>query len=213
MEDARFVRFTDLDGETNYRATYTAYDGRDIAPRLIVTPDLQDFAIHRLTGAAARDKGMALFPRPVNGRYLSLSRGGGESISLAESSDGVIWNPVGNVHSPTEPWEIVQTGNCGSPMETPQGWLVLIHGVGPLRTYSLGALLLDLDDPTIVRGRTATPILQPLDDRRDGYVPNVVYSCGALIVDDVVWIPIGIGDMRIGVCSIEVDDLLARMTS
>lgn len=213
MEDARFVRFTDLDGETNYRATYTAYDGRDIAPRLIVTPDLQDFAIHRLTGAAARDKGMALFPRPVNGRYLSLSRGGGESISLAESSDGVIWNPVGNVHSPTEPWEIVQTGNCGSPMETPQGWLVLIHGVGPLRTYSLGALLLDLDDPTIVRGRTATPILQPLDDRRDGYVPNVVYSCGALIVDDVVWIPIGIGDMRIGVCSIEVADLLARMTS
>ena len=211
MEDARFVRFTDLAGTTHYRGTYTAYDGRNIAPRLIITSDLREFDIHRLTGDAAQDKGMALFPRPVDGRYLALSRTGGENISLAESHDGVIWNQAGIVHAPAEAWEIVQTGNCGPPLETPHGWIVLVHGVGPMRRYSLGALLLDLDDPTIVLGRTATPILQPVDDRRDGYVPNVVYSCGGLIVDDVIWIPIGIGDSRIGVCSMEVDELLAHL--
>lgn len=211
VEDARFVRFTDLAGTTHYRGTYTAYDGRNIAPRLIITSDLREFDIHRLTGDAAQDKGMALFPRPVDGRYLALSRTGGENISLAESRDGVIWNQAGIVHAPTEPWEIVQTGNCGSPLETAHGWIVLVHGVGPMRRYSLGALLLDLDDPTIVLGRTATPILQPAGDRRDGYVPNVVYSCGGLIVDDVLWVPIGIGDARIGVCSIGVDELLAHL--
>jgi predicted GH43/DUF377 family glycosyl hydrolase len=211
MEDARFVRFTDLAGDTAYRASYTAYDGRDIAPRLIVTPDLREFEIHRLTGDAARDKGMAFFPRPVGGRYLALSRIGGESISLAESHDGVIWDHVGDVHRPTEPWEVVQTGNCGPPIETPEGWVVLIHGVGPMRRYSLGALLLDLADPTVVLGRTAAPILQPTGERSEGYVPNVLYSCGGLLVDGVIWIPIGIGDARIGVCSIEVDELLALM--
>lgn len=211
MEDARLVRFTDVTGATHYRATYTAYDGRDIAPRLIISPDLREFTIHRPTGDPARDKGMALFPRPVGGRYLALSRVGGESISLAESRDGVDWGHVGTVHSPTEPWEIVQTGNCGPPLETPRGWLVLVHGVGPMRRYALGALLLDLHDPTVVLGRTTAPILQPSGERRDGYVPNVVYSCGGLIADGVVWIPIGIGDARIGVCSIGVDELLARM--
>ena len=211
MEDARFVRFTDLAGTTHYRGTYTAYDGRAIAPRLIVTSDLREFDIHRLTGDAAQDKGMALFPRPVGGRYLALSRSGGENISLAESHDGVIWNQAGTIHPPSEPWEIVQTGNCGPPLETPHGWIVLVHGVGPMRRYSLGALLLDLDDPTIVLGQTPTPIVQPIDDRRDGYVPNVVYSCGGVIVDGVIWVPIGIGDSRIGVCSIEVDELLAHM--
>lgn len=211
MEDARFVRFTDLGGSIEYRGTYTAYDGRSIAPRLIVTPDLRRFDVHRLVGDAAQEKGMALFPRPVGGRYLALSRTGGESISLAESQDGVIWNQAGIVHAPSEPWEMVQAGNCGAPLETPHGWIVLVHGVGPMRRYSLGALLLDLDDPRIVLGRTATPILQPTGDRRDGYVPNVVYSCGGLIVDDVIWIPIGIGDSRIGVCSIEIDELLAQL--
>jgi predicted GH43/DUF377 family glycosyl hydrolase len=211
IEDVRMVRFQSADGTEPYLGTYTAYDGRDIAPRLIVTPDLREFDIHRLTGDAARDKGMALFPRPVGGRYLALSRTGGESIALAQSQDGVIWHQAGIVHTPAEPWELVQIGNCGPPLETPHGWIVLVHGVGPMRTYSLGALLLDLDDPTVVLGRTATPILQPVDDRRDGYVPNVVYSCGGLIVDDVIWIPVGIGDSRIGVCSIDVDDLLARL--
>lgn len=212
MEDARFVRFTDADGTIQYRATYTAYDGRDIAPRLIVTSDLRDFRVHRLAGDAAQNKGMALFPRLVGGRHLALCRTDGENISLAESEDGVIWTHVRRLHSPREVWEIVQTGNCGPPLETEQGWLVLTHGVGPMRTYVLGALLLDLHDPTIVIGRHTVPILEPRDALRDGYVPNVVYSCGGLIWDGVLWIPIGIADSRIGVCSVEVAGLLASMT-
>ncbi|WP_268771956.1 glycosylase [Microbacterium sp. Leaf351] len=212
MEDARFVRFTDTDGSTHYRATYTAYDGRDIAPRLIITPDLRDFRVHRLVGDGAQNKGMAMFPRPVDGRYLALSRTGGENISLAESDDGVIWTQAGRVHGPQEAWEIVQTGNCGPPLETEQGWIVLTHGVGPMRTYALGALLLDLHNPTKVLGRTSTPILEPHSGRRDGYVPNVAYSCGGIIHEGVLWIPIGIADSRIGVCSVELTDLLASMT-
>jgi predicted GH43/DUF377 family glycosyl hydrolase len=124
----------------------------------------------------------------------------------------VVWSDAGFVHVPRESWEIVQTGNCGPPLETDRGWLVVTHGVGPMRTYVLGALLLDLEDPTLVIGRTTEPMLEPIRDRRDGYVPNVVYSCGGLIHEGVLWIPIGIGDSRIGVCSVELDDLLASMT-
>ncbi len=211
MEDARFVRFTSPDGQLGYRATYTAYDGRDIAPRLITSPDLQTFTINRMTGSAAHNKGMALFPRLVGGAHFALSRTDGENISLARSEDGVIWSDVGRVHGPTEPWEIVQTGNCGSPMETERGWVALIHGVGPMRTYSLGALLLDRDDPTRVLKRSAVPLLQPGDGTRDGYVPNVVYSCGGIIHHDRIWIPIGIGDQRIGVYSVGVDELIESM--
>jgi predicted GH43/DUF377 family glycosyl hydrolase len=212
MEDARFVRFTDSDGAVGYRATYTAYDGRDIAPRLIVSPDLWEFAIHRLAGDAAHNKGMALFPRPVGGSYLALSRTDGESISLARSRNGVVWTNVGKVYGPQEPWELIQTGNCGSPIETDDGWLVLIHGVGPMRTYSIGALLLDLDDPTVVLKRTRSPLLTPTDVTREGYVPNVVYSCGGIIHDDVLWIPLGIGDSRIGVYSLTMDELRSSLT-
>lgn len=211
MEDARFVRFTDTDGTVQYRATYTAYDGHDIAPRLLVTSDLREFTAHRLVGDAAQNKGMALFPRPVDGRYLALCRTGGENISLAESEDGVTWTRIGKVHGPQEAWEIVQTGNCGPPLETEHGWLVLTHGVGPMRTYTLGALLLDLHDPTVVIGRSVAPILESRDDQRDGYVPNVAYSCGGLIHHGVLWIPIGIADSRIGVYSVEVADLLASL--
>ena len=191
MEDARFVRFTDADGVVGYRATYTAYDGHDIAPRLITSPDLSEFAIHRLTGSGAHNKGMALFPRLVGGHHLALSRTDGENISLARSTDGVIWDDVGIVHRPTELWELVQLGNCGAPIETDRGWLVLTHGVGPLRTYSLGALLLDLDDPSRVIGRSTEPLLQPVGDRRDGYVPRVVYSCGGIAHRGTLWIPMG----------------------
>jgi len=213
MEDARFVRFTDAEGAVEYRATYTAYDGRNIAPRLIITPDLRDFTVHRLAGAAAQNKGMALFPRVVGGRHLALCRTGGENISLAESTDGVIWSQGPTVHSPRQSWEIVQTGNCGPPIETDDGWLVLTHGVGPMRTYVLAALLLDLQDPSIVIGRTATPILEPRSDGRDGYVPNVVYSCGGIIHEGVLWIPIGITDSRIGVCSVDLAELLRSMVA
>ncbi|RZS64393.1 putative GH43/DUF377 family glycosyl hydrolase [Agromyces ramosus] len=212
IEDARFVRFTDVDGTIGYRATYTAYDGRDVAPRLITSPDLTSFAVHRLTGTGAHNKGMALFPRLVAGQHLALSRTDGENISLARSADGVIWDDLGIVHRPMELWELVQLGNCGSPVETDAGWVVLTHGVGPLRTYSLGALLLDLDDPSRVIARTTMPLLEPTGDLRDGYVPRVVYSCGAILHRGTLWIPVGVGDARIRVFSVSIDELIASMT-
>ncbi|HEY0246715.1 MAG TPA: glycoside hydrolase family 130 protein [Gryllotalpicola sp.] len=213
MEDARFVRFTDADGRLGYRASYTAYDGRDVAPRLITSPDLVNFVIHRLSGEAARNKGMALFPRTVDGVHLALSRLDGESISLAGSPDGLSWTETAVIHRPTEPWELVQTGNCGSPIETPAGWIVLTHGVGPMRSYAIGALLLDRDDPSRVLARTTEPILRPSPRRRDGYVPNVVYSCGGIVHNGVLWIPFGVDDCRIRVFSVGVDELLATMTA
>jgi len=212
MEDARFVRFTDEDGTIGYRATYTAYDGQDIAPRLITSPDLSAFAIHRLTGTGARNKGMALFPRLVGGHHLALSRTDGENISLARSADGVIWDDLGILHRPTELWELVQLGNCGAPIETDEGWVVLTHGVGPLRTYSLGALMLDLDHPSKVIARSTAPLLQPTGEMRDGYVPRIVYSCGAILHRRTLWIPVGVGDARIQVFSIPIDELIASMT-
>ena len=212
MEDARFVLFTHDDGRTEYRATYTAYNGHAIAPRLIISPDLVDFAVHRLSGPAARNKGMALFPRLIGGTMFALTRTDGENTSIARSSDGLSWTDVALVHRPDELWEIVQTGNCGSPIETPDGWLVLLHGVGPMRQYSIGAMLLDLDDPTIVRARLTEPLLQPLGAQREGYVPNVVYSCGAVEHEGTIWLPYGVGDQRIRVVSLPLDALLAAMT-
>ncbi len=211
MEDARFVRFVDADGAVEYRATYTAYDGREIAPRLIVTPDLRRFRIQRLAGDAADNKGLALFPRHVGGRHLALCRTEGENIALAASADGLTWHHAGLIAAPRHPWEIIQTGNCGPPLETEHGWVVLTHGVGPMRTYVLGALLLDLDDPTIVRGRVSAPIATPETGSRDGYVPNVVYSCGGLIHEGVLWVPLGIADTHVGVWSVSLADLLSAM--
>ena len=213
MEDARFVRFETDDGEEHYQATYTAYDGRDIAPRLIRSTDLVTFRIHRLTGDGARNKGMALFPRKVCGAHCALTRTDGESISLARSADGLHWIEESVIHAPTEAWEVVQTGNCSSPIETDRGWLVLTHGVGPMRTYSLGALLLDLDDPGHVIARTVQPILRPQQRSQDGYVPNVLYSCGGIAHDGILWVPYGVGDARIGVFSVVIADLLDSMTS
>jgi predicted GH43/DUF377 family glycosyl hydrolase len=211
MEDARFVRSTAADGSLEYRATYTAYDGRAIAPRLITSPDLTTFAVHRLSGTAARNKGMALFPRLIGSEHLALSRTDGQNISLARSVDGFGWFDAGIVHRPIEPWEMIQTGNCGSPLESEHGWLALIHGVGPMRTYSIGALLLDLDDPRKVLARSATPFLIPTGERRDGYVPNVVYSCGGILNQGTLWIPFGVGDCRIRVFSVELEELLGSL--
>jgi len=211
MEDARFVLFTHDDGRTEYRATYTAYNGHAIASRLIVSPDLVEFAIHRLSGPAARNKGTALFPRAIGGTMFALTRTDGENTSIARSSDGLTWTDIAVLHRPDGLWEIVQTGNCGSPIETPQGWLVLLHGVGPMRQYSISAMLLDLDDPTIVRARLIEPLLQPLGDQREGYVPNVVYSCGAVLHDGTIWLPYGVGDQRIRVVSVRLDEMVAAM--
>jgi len=211
MEDARFTRFEAPDGSVEYRATYTAYDGQRIAPRLIISPDLCRFDVHRLAGPAARNKGMALFPRLVGGRHLALCRSDGESTSLASSPDGFVWTAEQVIHAPTHSWETAQVGNCGPPLETERGWLVLTHGVGAMRTYAIGAMLLDLHDPRIVRGHLARPLVEPAPEEQNGYVPNVVYSCGGIIHDGVVWLPYGIGDSRIGVASVNLDELLDAM--
>lgn len=213
IEDARFTRFVDDDGSVEYRATYTAYDGHRIAPRLLTSPDLRSFRAHRLAGPAARNKGMALFPRRVGGRYLALCRADGESTSLASSPDGFVWSQPVLLQQPAAPWELLQIGNCGPPIETERGWLVLTHGVGPMRTYSIGAILLDLNDPDLVIGRLEQPLLVPDDENRDGYVPNVVYSCGAFLHDGRVWLPYGIDDARIGVAWASVEALLSAMTA
>jgi predicted GH43/DUF377 family glycosyl hydrolase len=211
MEDARFVRFTGEDGNVEYRATYTAYDGRHIAPRLLTSPDLRIFAAHRLAGPAARNKGLALFPRLVNGVHLSLCRSDGESTSLAYSDDGFVWGVPHPLHLPSASWETLQVGNCGPPMETEAGWLVLTHGVGPMRVYTISALLLDLVNPGRIIARLPDPLLRTAADEREGYVPNVVYSCGGTIHDGRLWIPYGIGDARISVAWVDVDELIAAM--
>jgi predicted GH43/DUF377 family glycosyl hydrolase len=213
MEDARFTRFTGDDGTAEYRATYTAYDGRRIAPRLLTSSDLRVFSAHRLAGPAARNKGMALFPRKVHGKHLALCRSDGESTSLASSADGYVWGQPVILREPSAPWEMLQVGNCGPPIETDRGWLVLTHGVGPMRVYVIGTLLLDLDDPARVVGYSRTPLLSPGRDERDGYVPNVVYSCGAFLHDGLLWIPYGIADCRIGVAYAPLDEVLAGMSS
>jgi predicted GH43/DUF377 family glycosyl hydrolase len=213
MEDARFTRFTEPDGTVEYRATYTAYDGHQIAPRLLISPDLRQFRTYRLAGPAARNKGMALFPRLVDGRHLALCRTDGETISLASSPDGFTWSAPLPLYEPQQPWEVMQVGNCGPPIETDRGWLVLTHGVGPMRTYSIGAILLDLADPARVVGALTRPLLEPEAGEQDGYVPNVVYSCGALVHDGRVWLPYGIDDARIGVAWAVLADLLDELVA
>jgi len=211
MEDARFVRFVDDDGSVEYRGSYTAYDGRAINSRFIATTDFRDFSIRRLTGPPARTKGMAFFPRRVGGQLLALTRSGGESISLATSLNGLDWSDETLVYAPELLWEVVQSGNCGSPIETDRGWLVLTHGVGPMRRYAIGAILLDLDDPTKVLARLETPLIEPDGELQNGYVPHVVYSCGGLVHDGILWVPYGVGDSRIRVASVPLEELLDSM--
>jgi len=212
IEDARFVRFVNGSGQVQYRATYTAYDGLHIAPRLLTSPDLRTFRAQRLTGPAARNKGMALFPRLIGGRHFSLCRSDGESTYVTSSADGLRWGKAELVRRPEQSWEILQVGNCGSPIETPEGWLVLTHGVGPMRVYRIGAMLLDLDDPTRVRRHLEQPLLQGNPGEREGYVPNVVYSCGGLVHDGRLWLPYGVGDARIGVAWIDLHEMIGAMT-
>ena len=211
MEDARFVRFVDDDGVVSYRATYTAFDGRSIAPMLLQTDDFRRFRISVVAGPAAVDKGMALFPRTVRGRHLALTRSDRESTCLASSSDGYLWSGPTPLIGPGSAADLIQTGNFGSPVETSAGWLVITHGVGPMREYTLGALLLDLDDPTTVLGRLHEPLLRPAEDEREGYVPNVVYSCGSLAHGDVLILPYGCSDAAVKVSVVDLPQLLARL--
>ncbi|NUT37676.1 MAG: hypothetical protein HOV79_31915 [Hamadaea sp.] len=211
MEDLRLVRHTGGEPRATYAGTYTAYDGARIAPHLLTTRDFETYDLEPLAGPAARNKGMALFPRPVRGQLLALSRWDRENLSLATSLDGRFWQRGPLIRAVLDPWEFVQIGNCGSPIETDAGWLVLTHGVGPLRTYGIGAILLDLDEPQRVVAETPLPLLTPTADERDGYVPNVVYSCGALLADGVLTIPYGISDTAVGFAQVELHPLLAQM--
>jgi predicted GH43/DUF377 family glycosyl hydrolase len=210
MEDARLVRM-DEDGVIAYYATYTAYDGIGIGMQVLTTKDFRHFQVSPMAGPGAHGKGLALFPRRIGGRYLALSRSDRESILLVRSDDGRVWDESTLIHPPAQGWELIQIGNGGSPIETSEGWLVITHGVGPMRTYSLGAILLDLDDPTKVLATLDGPLLTPNADERDGYVPNVVYTCGALLHDDVLTIPYGISDGAIGFAQVGLHVLLGRM--
>lgn len=211
MEDARFVRFTDDDGTVTYYATYTAFDGAHIAPQMLKTSDFNAFRVSQLAGPAATNKGMALFPRRIDGRYVALSRWDRENNSITTSADGHVWDEPTTVQTPVQPWELIQLGNCGSPIETPKGWLVLTHGVGPMRTYAIGALLLDLEDPTRVIGQLADPLLSPTEAEREGYVPNVTYSCGALAHGQRLIVPYGCADTSIGIAVIDLPQLLEQI--
>jgi predicted GH43/DUF377 family glycosyl hydrolase len=211
MEDARFVRFTDGD-DVIYYATYTAFDGSQVAPQLLETRDFQTFTVSQLSGPSARNKGMALFPRRIGGRYAALSRWDRESNAIAYSSDGRRWREAVTVQSPARPWELIQLGNCGSPIETPMGWLAFTHGVGPMREYSIGAVLLDLDQPEHLIGTLAVPLLTADESERDGYVPNVVYSCGAMLHGDAIVLPYGCSDSSVRIAVIDLAALLDQLT-
>jgi predicted GH43/DUF377 family glycosyl hydrolase len=213
IEDARFVRFTRPDGRATYYATYTAYNGMRVLPQLIETSDFRHFKINTLNGRCVQNKGMALFPRKVRDNFMMVSRLDGENIFVLESDNVNFWNESKLVYQPSHPWEFIQVGNCGSPIETEAGWVLLTHGVGPMRQYWLGALLLDLDDPSKVLGSLSDPLLVPNADERDGYVPNVVYSCGALLHQGRLVIPYAVSDSHTTIATVSLSELLARLTS
>ncbi len=211
IEDARFVRFTDDDGTVNYFATYTAYNGHAILPQLIETHDFLNFRVLTLNGADVQNKGMALFPRRINGCYAMLSRQDDENLFIMYSDNSHYWSDPKMLMHPAEIWESVKIGNCGSPLETEAGWLVITHGVGPLRKYCIGAALLDLNDPTRVIGRLREPLLMPEGNGREGYVPNVVYSCGSLIHGRELILPYAMSDRATAIVSVSLDELLSEL--
>lgn len=211
MEDARFVRFVEDGGSARYYATYTAYDGFEILPQMIETSDFLEFTVFTLAGSAAQNKGMALFPRRIGGKYLMLSRKDRENLHLATSDDVRYWNAAVELDRPSMPWNIVQIGNCGSPLETEAGWLVLTHGVGPMRRYAIGALLLELENPGRIIGRLREPLLEPDETEREGYVPNVVYSCGGILNGGELVLPYGQSDGAIGVAAFPLPELIEEL--
>jgi predicted GH43/DUF377 family glycosyl hydrolase len=195
LEDLRLVRFANGDGTHTYYGTYTAYSGVGIASEMLSTGDFRTFRLETLTGKAARNKGMALFPRKIGGHYAMIGRQEGELIV-----------------APIYPWELAQIGNCGSPLEIDEGWLLLTHGVGAMRQYSIGAVLLDKENPRKLLARLQNPLISPSDESRGGYVPNVVYTCGGLVFGRKLFLPYGVADMTVAFCCVDVDELLAEMT-
>lgn len=211
IEDARFVKFVEEDGSITFYATYTAYDGRVIFPQILETKDFLHFHFRTLQGAAVQNKGLALFPRRINGNYVMLSRQDAENIRIMFSDDLYSWDTSEVLARPTRAWEFVQMGNCGSPLETPEGWIVLTHGVGAMRKYCIGAMLLDLNDPTKIIGRMPEPLIRPEPEEREGYVPNVVYSCGGMIHRGMLFLPYATSDWFTSFAIISVRELLDAM--
>lgn len=210
IEDARFVLFED-EGRTTYYATYTAYDGRAIRSELIETQDFLSFRMTPLRGAAAVNKGMALFPRKIDGQFAMIGRQDAENLYLLRSDDILTWNGGALLLEPKYPWEFVQVGNCGSPIELEEGWLLFTHGVGPMRRYAIGAVLLDKQDPSRVLGRSREPLVYPIHSEREGYVPNVVYSCGAMLHGRRIILPYAVSDTFSNFATIRVDELLETL--
>ncbi len=208
IEDARFVRFVDDDGSVTYYATYTAFNGFAILPKLMETIDFYEFKVSPVNGEYSQNKGMALFPRKIKGKYVMASRYDGVNIYIMYSDDARLWQNAVKIEEPTSPWELVQMGNCGSPLETEKGWLLLTHGVGPMRRYCLGATLLDLEDPTRVVAHLKEALMVPNDDEREGYVPNVLYSCGSMIHNNQLIIPYAMSDTCSSYATVSLDELL-----
>lgn len=211
IEDARFVRFADDDGAVTYFATYTAYSGHDILPQLMETTDFLHFRVLTLNGSAAHNKGMAMFPRRIDGCYVMLSRQDDENLFIMSSDNPHYWSNPTVLLRPAEIWESVKVGNCGSPIETEAGWLLITHGVGPMRKYCIGAALLDLNDPARVIGRLREPLLTAEGEERNGYVPNVVYSCGGLSHGREILLPYALSDTVTTIAAINLDDLLREL--
>ncbi len=210
MEDVRFVAFTE-NGKTQYIGTYTAYDGHKISPQLILTDDFIHFKARSMYGSAVSDKGMGLFPEKINGKYVMIGRQGGENITIMYSDDLYIWDDYKIIMTPQDTWGYVQLGNCGSPLKTKHGWLLITHAVGPMRKYVLGAILLDLDDPSKIIMTLNKPLLSPNEAEREGYVPNVVYSCGSIIHEGNLILPYAMSDSASTFASINIEELIAEM--
>jgi predicted GH43/DUF377 family glycosyl hydrolase len=211
LEDLRLTHFTHDDGRQEYFGTYTAFSGRDIRSELLKTSDFKAIDLIPLSGEASRNKGMALFPRMIGGKYMMVGRQDGQNLFLLTSDDITHWDEGTLLMRPEYPWAFIQIGNCGPPILIDEGWLVLTHGVGAMRQYAIGAILLDRDDPSIILGRTPRPILEAEDDDRNGYVPNVVYTCGGMRVGDQLFMPYGISDSSIGFAFLPINDLLKAM--
>jgi predicted GH43/DUF377 family glycosyl hydrolase len=211
IEDVRFVKFTDDNGHSIYYGTYTAYDGHSIIPKIVETHDFYNFKIRPVHGEGAINKNLAIFPRKIAGKYALLSRVDGLNNYISFSDNLTIWEKPSLIQEPRYPWEFAQIGNCGSPIETKIGWLVITHGVGPMRTYCLGASLFDLNDPTKELGRLEEPLLVPSRDEMEGYVPNVVYSCGAMIWQDKLFLPYGMSDYASTMVTVPLGELLSKI--
>ncbi len=211
LEDLRLVEFERDSGKSEWIGTYTAYSGRDIRSELLRTRDFRDFTLTPIKGGAGRNKGMALFPRKIGGQFLMIGRQDGKNLYLLRSDKIDEWEGGDLLLEPKFPWELVQIGNCGAPIELDEGWLVLTHGVGAMRKYAIGAALLDKDDPSKVIGRTTSPILSAADEDREGYVPNVVYTCGAIRVGDDLFLPYGVADSSVCFAFVAISAILAQM--